>query len=110
MTGAKGAGLLFAAALLALAANTAGASAGQDVKQDAKTVGHGIGNGARDVGHGTANAARTVGHGTANAARTVGHGTAHVAKSIGHGARQGWNVGRVGRGTGRLAAGKSWMS
>lgn len=56
-------------------------NASQDIKHDAKAVGHSIANGARDVGHATRHVARKIGRG----AKDAGLG-------IGHGAREGWDA------------------
>jgi hypothetical protein len=95
MKGTTIAAMLFASTLFVSfvdAASAQSSSAGQNIKQDTKTVGKGIGDGARDIGHGTASAARTVGHGTANAAKSVGHGAAQVGHGIAHGTREGWDA------------------
>ncbi|MEO8778931.1 MAG: hypothetical protein ABI389_09700 [Rhodanobacter sp.] len=88
--------LIFCASFSAFnfVAHAAPDSVGQDIKQDAKTTGHGVANGAREVGHATSHVARKVGHGAKDAGVGIGHGAKEAGLGIGHGAREGWDASR----------------
>ena len=94
--------LLAVAALTACSAyaqpwqDGAGPDAKQAVKQDAKTVGHGVADGARHVGHATRDAATQVGHGARDAGKGIGHGAKKAGVAVGYGAREGWDATKRG--------------
>jgi len=50
------------------------------VKQDAKDVGHAVGELAHDVGHGAKKTAKAVGHTARDVTRTIGHAVRDGAK------------------------------
>lgn len=87
-------GILIACAAFATVnppASAQQASAGQNIKQDAKAAGKGIGHGARDIGHATRDVAKSVGKGAKEAGLGIGHGardgwhaTTHAAKHVFH--------------------------
>jgi hypothetical protein len=64
-------------------------SAGQQIKQGAKEVGHGVKKGATAVGHATRDTAKKVGHATKEAATAVGHATRDTARTVGHATKEG---------------------
>jgi hypothetical protein len=65
--------LILSALLAAASATTCAAAEDSSVKQDAKDVGHAVGDLAKDVGHSAKKTAKAVGHGTRDVTRTVGH-------------------------------------
>jgi len=73
--------LVLSACLAAASAMTCSAAEeNSSVKQDAKDVGHAVGELAHDVGHGAKKTARAVGHTARDVTRTVGHAFRDGAK------------------------------